>query len=320
MDTSMLSVGIDIGTSTTSMVVSRLHVRNTASCFTVPRVAITGTEIVYRGEIYQTPQTGGNRIDADAVASLLEEEYRRAGITPGQVQTGAVIITGESSRKENAALVTERMSRLAGEFVVAAAGPDLESIIAAKGAGTARYSEELGCSAANFDVGGGTTNIAVFRGGQLCDMALGRDTTPAACAVSRALLAGKPVYLAAEGLPHRASRAAANPRYYAMLEDYVTRLTQFGVQVAPRAELERLLCGQSGKVPGVPEIPAAAPKRAAGETEAFCGVLTAEEARRLAKVCGGTLRLGPGAILTPLARDVLREKGVALTRGEEAPC
>lgn len=167
MDTSMLSVGIDIGTSTTSMVVSRLHVQNTASCFSVPRVAITGAEIVYRGEIYQTPQAGGNRIDADAVASLLEEEYRRAGITPEQVQTGAVIITGESSRKENAALVTERMSRLAGEFVVATAGPDLESIIAAKGAGTAQYSEEHGCTAANFDVGGGTTNIAVFRCGQL---------------------------------------------------------------------------------------------------------------------------------------------------------
>lgn len=167
MDTSMLSVGIDIGTSTTSMVVSRLHVQNTASCFSVPRVAITGTEIVYRGESYQTPQAGGNRIDADAVAALLEEEYRRAGITPEQVQTGAVIITGESSRKENAALVTERMSRLAGEFVVATAGPDLESIIAAKGAGTAQYSEVHGCSAANFDVGGGTTNIAVFHGGQL---------------------------------------------------------------------------------------------------------------------------------------------------------
>lgn len=167
MDTSMLSVGIDIGTSTTSMVVSRLHVQNTASCFSVPRVAITGAEIVYRGEIYQTPQAGGNRIDADAVASLLEGEYRRAGITPEQVQTGAVIITGESSRKENAALVTERMSRLAGEFVVATAGPDLESIIAAKGAGTAQYSEEHGCTAANFDVGGGTTNIAVFRCGRL---------------------------------------------------------------------------------------------------------------------------------------------------------
>lgn len=167
MDTSMLSVGIDIGTSTTSMVVSRLNVQNTASCFTVPRVAITGAEIVYRGEIYQTPQAGGDRIDADAVAALLAEEYRRAGITPEQVQTGAVIITGESSRKENAALVTQRMSSLAGEFVVATAGPDLESIIAAKGAGTAQYSEEHGCAVANFDIGGGTTNIAVFRAGQL---------------------------------------------------------------------------------------------------------------------------------------------------------
>ena len=104
MDTSMLSVGIDIGTSTTSMVVSRLNVQNTASCFTVPRVAITGAEIVYRGEIYQTPQAGGDRIDADAVAALLAEEYRRAGITPEQVQTGAVIITGESNRKQNGCL------------------------------------------------------------------------------------------------------------------------------------------------------------------------------------------------------------------------
>lgn len=157
---------------------------------------------------------------------------------------------------------------------------------------------------------------------QLCDMALGRDTTPAACAVSKALLAGRPVYLAEEGLPHRASRAAANPRYYAMLEDYVTRLTQFGVRVAPQAELERFLSGQnaSAKVCGVSEAPVAAPEKSPMEADSFCGVLTAEEARRLAKVCGGTLRLGPGAILTPLARDVLREKRVALVYEEEAPC
>lgn len=167
MDTSMLSVGIDIGTSTTSMVVSRLNVQNTASCFSVPRVAITGADIVYRSSILPTPQADGDRIDADAVAAFLAEEYRRAGITPEQVQTGAVIITGESSRKENAALITQRMSSLAGEFVVATAGPDLESIIAAKGAGTAQYSEEHACRAANLDIGGGTTNIALFYSGQL---------------------------------------------------------------------------------------------------------------------------------------------------------
>ena len=164
---SLLSVGIDIGTSTTSMVVSRLMVQNTASSFTAPHAAITGTEILYRGRIYQTPLKDGSHIDADAVADILQEEYRRAGITPEQVQTGAVIITGESSRKENAALVTQRMSNLAGEFVVATAGPDLESIIAAKGAGTVQYSVQHACTAANFDIGGGTTNIALFCNGEL---------------------------------------------------------------------------------------------------------------------------------------------------------
>lgn len=156
---------------------------------------------------------------------------------------------------------------------------------------------------------------------QLCDMALGRDASPAACAVSKALLAGKPVYLAEEGLPHRASQAAANPRYYAMLEDYVTRLTQFGVRVAPQAELERLLCGQNAPAKAAcaaPEAPG--PERPAGEQEPFRGVLTAEEARRLAKDCGGTVRLGRGAILTPLARDVFREKRVTLVYEEEPLC
>lgn len=167
MEDAILSVGIDIGTSTTSMVVSKLSVKNTASCFTVPHVAITDKEIVYRGEIYQTPQAEGNRIDADAVSEILKNEYKNAGITPEMVQTGAVIITGESSRKENARLVTEKMSSLAGEFVVASAGPNLESIIAGKGAGAQQYSKDQACTVANFDVGGGTSNIAVFRNGEL---------------------------------------------------------------------------------------------------------------------------------------------------------
>ncbi|WP_270574404.1 ethanolamine ammonia-lyase reactivating factor EutA [Candidatus Collinsella stercoripullorum] len=172
MDASTItSVGIDIGTSTTSMVVSRLAVANTASGFTAPHVAITGAEIVYRSEIYPTPQASGNRIDVAAVASLIEREYGRAGITPADVQTGAVIITGESSRKENAELVTESMSELAGEFVVASAGPDLESIIAAKGAGAQDHSREFACTVANVDVGGGTSNIAVFHCGDLVSKA-----------------------------------------------------------------------------------------------------------------------------------------------------
>ena len=165
---------------------------------------------------------------------------------------------------------------------------------------------------------------------QLCDMAFGRDSTPATCAVSKALLAGKPVYILEEGLPHRANQVTANPRYYAMLEGYVTQLTQFGVRVVSRLELERLLSGQPAPASAPMAVPAAAPAAAPEKTCAptaepeqspvFCGVLTADEARKLAKTCGGTLRLGSGAILTPLAKDVLRENRIALLFEEETSC
>lgn len=162
----LLSVGIDIGTSTTSMVISRLSVQNTASSFAVPRMAITEKEIVYRGDIHSTPIREGELIDAQRIAALLKEEYQRAGITPGILRTGAVIITGESSRKENAQAASQWLSELAGDFVIATAGPDLESVLAAKGAGTQQYSEEHACTAMNLDVGGGTSNLAVFSSGR----------------------------------------------------------------------------------------------------------------------------------------------------------
>lgn len=161
-------------------------------------------------------------------------------------------------------------------------------------------------------------------GAQLCDMALGRDSSPAACAVSRALLAGKPVYLAEEGLPHRVHQATANPRYYAMWEDYVTRLTQYGVRVASQGELQRLMGAPGPAVPAAEPVrtpePAAACVPDQAGNEPFCGLLSAEEARRLARTCGGTLRLAPGAVLTPLARDVLREKKITLVTEEGSPC
>lgn len=166
-DNTILSVGIDVGTSTTGMVVSRMTVENTAACFAVPHVAITGHDIIYRGKIYATPQTDGEHLDIAALQRIIQAEYAAAGITPEAVDTGAVIITGESSRKENAALVTGTLSGIAGEFVVATAGPDLESVIAGKGAGAQQLSIDKSCTVANIDIGGGTSNIAAFCCGEL---------------------------------------------------------------------------------------------------------------------------------------------------------
>ena len=171
MDETILSAGIDVGTSTTQIIFSRMTIQNTGGFGSVPKIEIVDKEIIYESEIYFTPLLSENEIDGDKVSDIVMSEYKKANLTPDMLTTGAVIITGESSRKSNARSVTEALSETAGNFVVATAGPDLESVLAGKGSGAARLSEETGKTVANFDIGGGTTNICLFRDGAAIDTA-----------------------------------------------------------------------------------------------------------------------------------------------------
>ena len=138
MKEELLSVGIDIGT--TQLIFSKLIVENMASSFSVPRISIVDKEIIYKSEVYFTPLISNTEIDRDKIKELVELEYKKANICKSDIQTGAVIITGETARKENANDVLHSLSGFAGDFVVATAGPDLESIISGKGAGAHIYS------------------------------------------------------------------------------------------------------------------------------------------------------------------------------------
>lgn len=163
----LLSVGIDIGTSTTQLIFSKLIVENEASAFTVPRISIVDKDIIYRSEVYFTPLISNTEIDGRKIKEIIEKEYKKAGIDKEDIKTGAVIITGETARKENANDVLQSLSGFAGDFVVATAGPDLESIIAGKGAGAHIYSKEHSTSVINMDIGGGTSNLALFVRGEV---------------------------------------------------------------------------------------------------------------------------------------------------------
>jgi len=165
--TEILSVGIDIGTTTTQVIFSKLFVEDTASYFSVPNVSIIDKKVVYKSQIYFTPFNSGTEIDGEGVKKIVESEFRRAGFSPEDTRTGAVIITGESARKKNANTVAEYLSGLAGDFVVSTAGPDLESIIAGKGSGAQQYAIEHHCTVANLDIGGGTTNMVLFDGDEV---------------------------------------------------------------------------------------------------------------------------------------------------------
>lgn len=171
MDETILSAGIDVGTSTTQIIFSRMTIQNTGGFGSVPKIEIVDKEIIHESEIYFTPLLSENEIDGDKVSDIVMSEYKKANLTPDMLTTGAVIITGESSRKSNARSVTEALSETAGNFVVATAGPDLESVLAGKGSGAARLSEETGKNVANFDIGGGTTNICLFKDGAAIDTA-----------------------------------------------------------------------------------------------------------------------------------------------------
>ena len=166
MDKHLLSVGLDVGTTTTQLIFSSLQVQNRGSAFTVPRIEITGRQILYKSPIHFTPLLGGELIDGEALRHLVEEEYAKAGFSRQDVKTGAVIITGETSRKENAATVVENLSGIAGDFVVATAGPELESALAARGAGALEASEK-GAPVLHMDIGGGTSNLALCKEGQI---------------------------------------------------------------------------------------------------------------------------------------------------------
>jgi ethanolamine utilization protein EutA len=163
----LLSVGVDVGTTTTQIVFSRLNLKDVSRAGQIPRINITDRKVIYQSPIVFTPLIDFDTIDADKLNEIVRREYSAAGVDPSQVETGAVIITGETAKKKNADEILRALSGLAGEFVVSVAGPNVESLIAGKGAGASQYSQENYATVTNIDIGGGSANSATFRAGNL---------------------------------------------------------------------------------------------------------------------------------------------------------
>lgn len=165
-DVTLTSVGIDVGTTTTQLVVSQLTLKNVMPGSRVPKVEISHKCVLYMGDVHFTPFIDRQHVDGRALREIIAGEYLKAGYRPGDIDTGAIIITGETAKKENASEVVHSLAEYAGDFVVATAGPDLESIIAGKGSGAEEISRSTHSCIANVDIGGGTTNIACFDRGR----------------------------------------------------------------------------------------------------------------------------------------------------------
>jgi ethanolamine utilization protein EutA len=124
-------------------------------------------EVVERATLHEsrpilTPFSDALTVDVQRLDGIIRGEYERAGLDPADVDTGAVIITGEAARKENAEAIVHAFSAQSGDFVCATAGPHLEAGLAAQGSGCLELS--AGQTVLLLDVGGGTTKFAL-----LCD-------------------------------------------------------------------------------------------------------------------------------------------------------
>jgi ethanolamine utilization protein EutA len=165
---SLTSCGIDVGTTTSHLIFSKLKLEKIFTPRGV-KFEVTEREILFKGEIILTPLIDGLNIDYLKLVEFLKEEYERANVSIDDIDTGAVIITGESAKKENAEDLVKSLAHKAGKFVCAAAGPNFESVIAAMGSGASLYSKEAKNTVINIDIGGGTSNIAIVKEGEVVE-------------------------------------------------------------------------------------------------------------------------------------------------------
>ncbi|SUB70284.1 reactivating factor for ethanolamine ammonia lyase [Pluralibacter gergoviae] len=161
----LLSVGIDVGTTTTQVIFSRLALVNRAAVSQVPRYEFVERKIIWQSPVLFTPVDKDGHLREEELLALVLAQYRDAGIEPASIDSGAIIITGETAKTRNARPAVMALSQQLGDFVVATAGPHLESVIAGFGSGAQSLSAQTLGRVLNVDIGGGTANYALFDAG-----------------------------------------------------------------------------------------------------------------------------------------------------------
>jgi ethanolamine utilization protein EutA len=160
------SVGVDVGSATTQIAFSRLHLKRHSADLT-SRYVVVSRELVFDGGIRLTPYVDGDLIDAVALGEMLDAAYDGSGWTADDIDTGAVILTGEALRRANSEAIAQVVARRAGQLVCATAGHHMEALLAAYGSGAVRRSHDEGSVILNLDIGGGTTKLTLIDAGRV---------------------------------------------------------------------------------------------------------------------------------------------------------
>jgi ethanolamine utilization protein EutA len=171
----LTTVGIDIGSSTSHLMFAGVRLQRKTQALSSQFVVVE-RRVLWKSPILLTPFLADGTIDAARLGAFVARCYREAGLAPGEIDTGAVILTGEAIKRTNAAAIAAFFAADAGKFVCASAGHHLESALAAHGSGAVALSRETSRTLLNVDIGGGTTKMALVRRGEIvstCAIAVG---------------------------------------------------------------------------------------------------------------------------------------------------
>lgn len=160
------TVGIDIGSSTSHLLFAKVALQRQSQGLS-SRFVVIGREIAWRSPILLTPFLPDETIDAFALGEFIRRSYRDAGFAQSDIDSGAVILTGEAIKRKNARAIDELFAGEAGKFVCATAGHKLECRLAAHGSGAVALSKARDACVLHADVGGGTTKLALIDRGTI---------------------------------------------------------------------------------------------------------------------------------------------------------
>ena len=162
----LVTVGVDIGSSTSHLMFSRIHIQLVGEG-AQQRSVVVGREVLWKSPIVLTPYLDDGTIDTEKLRAFIAGAYAQIGASPEDVDTGAVILTGEALKRKNAQALAQLFAMETGKFVCASAGHHLEAVLAANGSGTVARSRRDQRTLLNVDIGGGTTKLAVVRDGEV---------------------------------------------------------------------------------------------------------------------------------------------------------
>jgi ethanolamine utilization protein EutA len=160
------TVGIDIGSSTSHLMFSLVHLQRLGTALS-SRFVVIKRQVMWQSPIKLTPYLPDYTIDTDDLAEFFGGCYHLAQVDPDNVDSGAVILTGEAIKRHNARAIAELFSEVSGKFVCASAGHHMECQMAAHGSGAVAMSKGTNGTVLNVDIGGGTTKLALIEKGEI---------------------------------------------------------------------------------------------------------------------------------------------------------